>query len=441
MALLVVLVAGTGYWGYQEHQDKNSILIKSENNYQRAFHSLNNNMSNLENELGKSIAMNSRNLLAPCLANVWRLSYAAQSNIGQLPLTLTPFHQTERFLAKIAEYTHDIGMRDLENEPINDEEWQQLKSLHQEAKEVQGQLRNLQSKVLNNNLRWMDVEMAIASENMEMGKTILNGFEGIDQQVQGYTETEWGATDNQFGNHFSDKKEQIEGPKIDGAKAKKIAKEFLALDSEEQLELEENGEAHEFSSYSIHAKPNGQESLVSIDVSSKGGHVLWFLDSRDIEETELGLNEAENEALQFLEERDITSMVSVQADQYDNVGVFDFVYEEDDIRFYTDLVRIKVALDTGDIIGYEGLDYVVAHDQEKDVPEERISLEEAQEQINPNFDVQEYHLSMVEIQAGESLLCYELLGTIGEETYRIFINAVTGDEEKVEKMKESEPIV
>jgi spore germination protein len=38
------------------------------------------------------------------------------------------------------------------------------------------------------------------------------------------------------------------------------------------------------------------------------------------------------------------------------------------------------------------------------------------------------------------VLCYEFLGTIKNDTYRIFINADTGFEEKVEKLQNSEPL-
>ena len=41
--LIVVLslgIIGTGVWGYQEHQEKNAVLIQAENTYQRAFHEL-----------------------------------------------------------------------------------------------------------------------------------------------------------------------------------------------------------------------------------------------------------------------------------------------------------------------------------------------------------------------------------------------------------------
>ena len=31
---LAVGVAGTAYWGYQEHQEKNAVLLSAENNYQ-----------------------------------------------------------------------------------------------------------------------------------------------------------------------------------------------------------------------------------------------------------------------------------------------------------------------------------------------------------------------------------------------------------------------
>ncbi|MFL6518293.1 MAG: germination protein YpeB, partial [Bacillus sp. (in: firmicutes)] len=40
MGVLAVAVVGTAYWGYQEHQEKNAILLNAENTYQRAFHDL-----------------------------------------------------------------------------------------------------------------------------------------------------------------------------------------------------------------------------------------------------------------------------------------------------------------------------------------------------------------------------------------------------------------
>jgi len=38
------------------------------------------------------------------------------------------------------------------------------------------------------------------------------------------------------------------------------------------------------------------------------------------------------------------------------------------------------------------------------------------------------------------VLCYEILGTIENDTFRMFINTEDGTEEKVQKMKSAEPI-
>ena len=70
IAALVVAVVGTGYWGYREHQEKNAILIHTENNYQRAFHDLAYQIDLLHDKLGATLAMNSHASLSPALAEI-----------------------------------------------------------------------------------------------------------------------------------------------------------------------------------------------------------------------------------------------------------------------------------------------------------------------------------------------------------------------------------
>lgn len=437
-AILTLGIVATGYWGYQEHQDKNSVLIKAENSYQRAFHDLNNNISNLEDELGKSIAMNTRQLLAPCMTNIWRLAYVAQSNVGQLPLTMMAFGKTEEFLTNIANFTYDIGMRDLENEPLNDQEWNKLKTLHAQAKEIQTELRKVQTEVLDKNLRWMDVEVAIASENVDMDKTIVSGFEGLEKQVEGYIETEMGATENKKSEAYNTKRQKQGQEKgISAEEAKQIAMEFLHIKDQGDAEVSKNGEGDNFTSYSV-VLNKGKD--VHVEVSREGGHVLWFLNSRDVDQTQVGLNEAQQNAMRFMEERGIKSMVPVESNQYDNVGVFDFVREKNGVRIYPELVHVKVALDDGAVIGVQAQDYVLNHEENRPIPKATLSIDQAKGKVNKNLNILEDHLSMIEVKKGEVKLCYELLGTIENETYRIFINALTGEEEKIEKLKQAQPL-
>lgn len=133
IGILVVGVAGTAYWGYQEHIEKNAILIHAENNYQRAFHDLTYQVDLLNDKIGSTLAMNSRHQLSPSLVEVWRITSEAQSDVGQLPLTLLPFNKTEEFLANVGEFSYRAAVRDLDKEPLSEDEYKTLESLYEKS--------------------------------------------------------------------------------------------------------------------------------------------------------------------------------------------------------------------------------------------------------------------------------------------------------------------
>ena len=67
-------------------------------------------------------------------------------------------------------------------------------------------------------------------------------------------------------------------------------------------------------------------------------------------------------------------------------------------------------------------------------------MKEAKAKINPKVEIMEQRKAVIINDIGEEVLCYEFLGVINNDTYRIFINANNGQEEKVEKLKNSEPV-
>ncbi len=133
ITVLALSVVGVGFWGYQEHKEKNAVLLHAENNYQRAFHDLNFQIDLLHDKIGTTLAMNSRKSLSPALVDVWRITSEAQNDVGQLPLTLLPFNKTEEFLSDIGDFSYRTAVRDLEKEPLNDKEYANLESLYKQA--------------------------------------------------------------------------------------------------------------------------------------------------------------------------------------------------------------------------------------------------------------------------------------------------------------------
>jgi len=437
ITVLAVAVVSTSYWGYKEHQEKNAILIKAENNYQRAFHDLTYQIDQLHDKIGATLAMNSRQSLSPALAEVWRITSEAHSDVGQLPLTLLPFNKTEEFLSNIGSFSYKTAVRDLTKNPLTKEEYSTLKKLYSDAAEIQNELRNVQHLILKNNLRWMDVELALASGQKQMDNTIIDGLKTIEKNAEGYSESNFGPT---FTSLQKSKKsfEHLKGKTISRQEVQKIARQF-APNNIQRMDVTENGEGSSFGFYSITMHDKENQHDLYMDITKKGGFPIYLLHNREIANQKISLNEASNKAVQFLKEQGFENLELYESAQYDNVGIFTFVRSIDNVRFYPNSIHMKVALDNGEVIGYSGRDYLVAL-KERDIPKPGIVMEQAKKQLNPNVQIQEDRLAVITNDLGEEVLCYEFLGTIDNDTYRIFINAKSGTEEKIEKLKNPEPI-
>lgn len=434
---LAVTLVGTGYWGYQEHQEKNAVLIHAENNYQRAFHELTYQMDLLQDKIGTVLAMNSRSQLSPALAEVWRITSQAHSDVGQLPLALLPFNKTEEFLSDIGDFSYRTAVRDLEKKPLSEEEYQTLQALYKNASSIQQELRKVQALSMKNNLRWMDVELALASGKEQEDNTIIDGFKTVEKNVEGYAESDFGPTFTQSTSKKKDEFRYLEGQEITKEEAKKRARSFLDLNKDAQVEVTASGKGANYQFYSLFVSEGDNETYM--DMTKKGGYPIWAINQREVKQATISLNKAVEKAKVYLEKHGYKNLELAESAQYDHTGVFTFVSRVGDVIIYPESIRVKTALDNGQIIGFSAKDYLMAHHERK-LPKPAISSKQARSKINPEVKVQQENLALIVNELGEEVLTYEFFGTIGQSTYRIFINAETGEEERVDKLQNAEPI-
>lgn len=439
IAVLVVGIAGTAYWGYQEHREKNAILINAENNYQRAFHELTYEIDLLNDKIGTSLAMNSRNSLSPQLAEVWKITSEAHSDVGQLPLSLLPFNKTEEFLANIGNFSYKTAIRDLDKEPLTEKEYETLKVLYKQSGEIQQELRQVQHMVLKNNLRWMDVELALATEQGKSDNTIIDGFKTVEKTVESYSSTDFGPA--QINMQKKDENfKKLPGKKISKEEAIRTAKKYSApLGNNGEVKVTENGKGSEYGFYSVSIRNQQSNLEASMDITKKGGYPIWFLLERDVKKQNLSLNDASNKAITFLKENNFSALALFESAQYDKIGVFTFIGNQDGVRIFPDAIKMKVALDNGEIIGFSAEDYLKSH-KSREIPAPGITIEEAKTKINPKLKIMDQNKAIIVNDLNDEVLCYEFLGVLGNDTFRIYINAEDGTEEKVEKLHNAENV-
>ncbi|QFT89426.1 Sporulation protein YpeB [Bacillus sp. THAF10] len=436
IAVLAIAVVGTGYWGYQEHQDKNAVLINAENNYQRSFHDLVYHIDLLHDKIGTTLAMSSRNQLSPSFAEVWRITSEAQNDVGQLPLTLLPFNKTEEFLSNTGEYTYQVAIRDLDKNPLSSDEYGTLQALYQKSDEIRQELRKVQSMVMSNNLRWMDVELALSAKDQPQDNTIIDGFKTVEKNVEGYEEADFGPTFTSMNQQKDKNFSQLTGKTITEEEAKKIADKYLELEGNEKITITESGEGSKFGFYSLKIVDKNQVDTY-MDIAKKGGIPIYLVQNKEAKQKNISLNEATDKARNFLKQNKFDTLDLYESVEYNKLGIFTFVSNIDGVRIYPDSIKMKVSLETGEIVGFSAKDYLMSQ-HVREIPKPGISYEEATTKINDNVMIMEDYLAIINNDLGEEVLCYEFLGTIDNDTYQIFINANDGTEEKVEKLKNPE---
>ncbi|CAM4062845.1 germination protein YpeB [Mesobacillus thioparans] len=438
IAVLVIGIAGTAFWGYQEHREKTAVLINAENNYQRAFHDLTYQMDLLNDKIGTTLAMNSRSSLSPQLAEVWKITSEAHSDVGQLPLTLLPFNKTEEFLANIGNFSYKAAVRDLDKEPLSDKEYETLKTLYEQSGEIQKDLREVQHMVLENNLRWMDVELALATEKGQSDNTIIDGFKTVERTVESYSDTDFGPAQINLQKKDENFK-KLPGKNISKDEAVRITRKYAPVGKAGDVKVTQNGKGSDYGFYSVSIQDPKTNLEANMDITKKGGYPIWFLLNRDVKTQKLSLNDASNKAIAFLKDRNFKNLDLFESAQYDNIGVFTFVGVQDEVRIYPDAINMKVALDNGDIIGFSAEDYLKSN-KAREIPQPGITIEEAKKKVNPNLKIMDQKKAIIMNDLNEEVLCYEFTGTLGNDTFRIYINAEDATEEKVEKLHNAEPV-
>ena len=143
----------------------------------------------------------------------------------------------------------------------------------------------------------------------------------------------------------------------------------------------------------------------------------------------ISLEEAIKKAEKFLEDIDYPNMKASYYEKVDGTVVINFAPYKDNVIMYPDLIKLKVSMDDGEIIGFEALGYIMMHHDRK-LPEIKISQQEAREKITKDFRVTNVNMAVIPLESKREVLCYEFKGEFDSQPFLIYINAESGKQEK-----------
>lgn len=153
--------------------------------------------------------------------------------------------------------------------------------------------------------------------------------------------------------------------------------------------------------------------------------------NRDIANESMSPEDAVKKGEEFLESKEFKNMKPTYYLNNGGILIVNYAYEQNGITMYPDLVKVKVALDNGEILGIESTGYLNCHRDTREIAEAKITLEEAKEKVNKNLEINSSGLAVIPTEWGTEVLCYEFKGKTADNDFIVYINAETGDEEDI----------
>lgn len=433
----VFLIVSVVIAGYQ-FKKANAMKVSVENNYNRAFHELVDYVNDIDTLLQKSMLVSSSAQLSTISSELFRETTAAKACLAQLPISDVQMEKTEKFLSQIGDYTYSLSQKSIYNEEISDEDYKNLSSLAEYAKTLSGELLKMQEDIYSGEINFGNIgkegDKHLSNVAEAAGGSVLSNFENVEKEFQEYPSLIY---DGPFSEHIEkinpvmtkDKKKYKE------EEALKKAKEFLGDWWGEKLVPD--GESSNTALESYLFKGWTDDARIYAAFTKKGAYPLYFLVSREIGEEKISVENAISIAKKYLSDKGYAAMHESYYDKSNGMATINFAYKQGDVTCYSDLIKVKVALDNGEVIGIETNGYLMSHTQ-RNLETPVLSAEEARGKINRHLKVNDINLALIPKKSKTEVLCYEIKGKHEGRNFLIYINALNGREEQILMLVESE---
>lgn len=433
LALGVLLLGGTAFWGHSQLTARRAAETALANKYNLAFYNLVNNLQNMEVILSKTLVGEETWQDSQLFMRLWQEAMAGQGNLGQLPVQDTTLARSIQFANQVGAYARILAAQTAGGLPKTDEQWRTLQSLHKQARQLNGEMQRVESDLSRGRLMLSELKRESGWLFRKQGPQLAdNNIQAVDQSMQQFPTLIY---DGPFSDHL-DRRQPLglTGPQVNADQARNKALTFIdQLPKVTYIANVASQDKGRIPVYRVEATPrpalNGE--MISLGISRQGGQVIWMINSRNIGEAKVDVRQAGDKAARFLEERGFKEMESTYYEVRDNLATYNFAATQGGVILYPDLIKVSVALDNGQVTGFEASSYWMSH-YLRQLPDPVLTADQARQRLSPRLsEVSPGRLALIPRTADREVLTYEFQGKFEDDVFLVYIDAVTGEEEKL----------
>ncbi len=431
---IILVIATVGAIVYYAYQETRKYVVASENKYNMAFYELVDYVQNVETYLAKALISTTPEHGAETLTNVWREASVAQSCLSQLPINSHELENTSKFLNQVSDYSYSLSRKNIAGERLSQEDLKNIKELHTYSLELENTLNQLSTDLNNGRIKWGELKdegtKVFATQVSSITK---DSFSNLEENFHEYSGLIY---DGAFSEHItSAEKKGLTGEEIDEEKAKEIVKKFYGEDKIEKIDSNGYSENAEIPSFDFSVKMKENDNIATISVSKKGGHVIFANYNRTVNVETISQERANEIAKDFLNKHGYINMKETYYYKQNGIVTINYAYMQNSannqqVIIYPDLIKVKVALDDGSVLGIETSGYLNSHTT-RNLPTNIITKEKAKEVLNKDLQIESENLAIIPTKWNTEVFCWEFKGKVEDNEFLVYINAETGKEEDI----------
>ncbi|MBO5064566.1 MAG: germination protein YpeB [Clostridia bacterium] len=414
-AVVIALAIWGGVNAYKLSVAERSIKASNE----RALTQLGTYLDDINLNLQKCTYCSGESMLSDVTSEIWRSSASAKESLSEITDGNVELSGVYKFLSQVGEYTLSLKERIAKGEKISSEETENLNRLLRYSAQLSKSVNYLIEQEENGLLDFEEIKTTLQKENNE--RTLLGTeLNDANQSLNDYPTLIY---DGPFSDHIMNKKSALV-EKLEvatEAQAKEKAADFLKIKSDGLKLLSKTN--NNLSTYTFYNRD------CTVSVTQKGAIVKSMLKSQYVSEIKLSYDEAVKKAAEYLRERGYTKIKESYYSTTDGICTVNFSYYDNGVTYYTDLIKVSVALDTGEITGFDATGYIMNHKTRRIPSNPKYTPIEAKKLISENLDVISYKKAVIPTEWEDELYVYEYRCVDeNKQEVLVYIDPVTGEE-------------
>lgn len=388
--------------------ERNEYKAKLENGSRRSYYDLVAEINDMDIKLNKIVLSTSANYQRELLLETWRVADTAQANVASLSTGNDLILKTVKFVNQTGDYCKYLEERiSRTGDALSKDEKTAINNLAEINTTLKDELNSFDINSIS----------GLSLFNADGGNGFIDSMnENVDVSID-YPELIY---DGPFSDSMLNKEPKLNEREYSPEETIEYVKKVFGI-SEENKIVYDGIQDGKISTYNMSFDDS------NVQISVKGAKLLSFNTDYSVEEQKLSENDCIVRAKEFVLLAGFNNMKDVWISNYNGVMFINLVYETDGIIVYSDMVKVKVASDTGEIIGFDAQEYLINHYDDRTVESPTIIEEEIRAKAPSDMNVQNITLALVPKGKNE-ILTYEIYGQYNGTDYFVYVDAKTGDE-------------